>query len=145
MPIQIRALAATTVIIAGLAATGCASDDEPAFPADYKATYTKMAACTKSSSHTEGPYVESWINATGLDAWKARLTLPAGSVLVKAQHSDAACASLLKYTAMRKDGSAWTWQQVEGDRTVANSGDIGVCTSCHTPCKANDWVCTAPK
>lgn len=129
---------------AALAVQACASDDPPAFPENYQTTYVKMAECTKSSSHTEGPYVISWLSPAAEAAWRARTALPAGSVLVKSQHNDAACKTLLKYTAMRKDGSAWTWQQIESDRSVTNSGAIAVCSSCHTACKANDWVCTAP-
>lgn len=145
MHISPRQFLAANLAVALAAANQCASSDVPAFPADFRTTYTKMADCKKSSAHTEGAYVEPWISPNAVQAWQNRQTLPAGAVLVKVQHNDAACADTLKYTAMRKDGATWTWQQIGADRSVTNSGNISACSSCHTPCKATDWVCTAPK
>ena len=76
--------------------------------------------------------------------------IPEGTVLLKAQHGDAACQNLDRWTVMRKgatgsapDGGDWEWQVVDGGGDVKMKGQLAMCVSCHSGTADTDWVFTS--
>ena len=63
-------------------------------------------------------------------------TFAEGAVIVKEEFSDPACADLVSFTAMRREGTSWRWQDLAVDRTVLDDGAIERCASCHARCLA---------
>ena len=133
---------------------GCASWDTEAYmPEDYQSSYTKVHEC-KKSTHPTGDYVTTWVSPEGAEAFKAGTRpLPVDTVLVKSQYSDSSCTDQTRFTVMKKgvegsnEASAdWLWQLLDADGQVKEccDGASNGCVGCHTPCAADNYVCTKP-
>jgi hypothetical protein len=138
-------------------------DRDSVFPEAFEDTYLRIDDC-KVSSHG-GDYVVTWLNEVGLSTWAAyreqlaggqvlpegeTVVFPPGTILVKAQYSDANCYDLRQYTAIEKlaEGSApeqldWTWQKMSP--SAFETGNPAGCVACHDPWETTDYVATVPQ
>ena len=138
---------------------GCNSwDDQVVAPEDFRSTYLKLHEC-KASAHPEAEYVISWLSPAASSVWEAwssgddDVDFEVGTVSVKAQYTDSACANLANYTLMEKvsaDSSGelggWKWQYVSDVGECINcNGGVG-CSGCHSGCSSGpDYFCTLPE
>jgi hypothetical protein len=155
-------LTRTTIAFVSLVsslAVGCGSgtetDDEPLFADDFAATYREVRSCRRSGDHDLN-HVRIVVNATGHDTFVDRGgPFPVGTSVVKVEYADPDCMDLIGFTAMRRDAPGshpesgdWTWQRLDADRKVVQSGNIPECVSCHASCgvppDGHDWTCAAP-
>jgi hypothetical protein len=135
---------------------------ESVFPENFEDSYLRIDDC-KTSSHG-GMSVITWLNEIGQPTWESyrtalaggdvlpddeRITFAPGTVIVKAQYSDANCLELGLFTAMKKleSGSApdqhdWTWQKMTP--TTFETGSPAGCVGCHEPWQQTDYVATVP-
>lgn len=131
--------------------------EEPAFPADYAASYTEVRDCRQSGDHD--------LNIIRILADPAALTpyldraepFPEGAVVLKEEYEfdDMTCSGAIKqWTVMVRlaDGAApdeldWKWQKVDAERNIA-SEDEPRCYGCHTACTADndgyEHTCAVP-
>jgi hypothetical protein len=138
----------------GLAAAlvlGCCDDPppedppDPFFPADYAESYELVRDCRLSIDH-DLTYIVVHANEVAAQIYQdEEWPLPDGSLLVKAGYDDDLCTSSIAYWAMMKVAGVWRWQQLEADRRVVSSGEVGRCVSCHSDCgDGRDSTCTDP-
>ena len=141
----------TALVALTLLASGCAGEwsADAHAPADYKSTYKKLVdTCEKSSPHG-GKYVYTWADPTVDEAWKAKKTLPEGSVFIKEAFADSGCSEPTEHFVMKKTGSTgdvkdWNWQTLDeyGALNQSDQSQMSGCAGCHTGYKANDYVGT---
>lgn len=119
------------------------------FDADWRNQYTKVIDCKQSPTHASN-YVETWVSASALEAYRDRTKeFPKDAVVLKAQYSDAACSQEEAWTAMRRkaDGPVteledWSWQRVEADGSLGfNPSGSGFCGDCHMGCDRGSFMC----
>ena len=131
-----------TSIVALLAAllSGCPSPEpaEPVFPADYAASFVEVRDCRRSPEH-ELAFIRVLASPDTAATYLSRTgTFAEGAVVLKEEYVDADCADLLGWTAMRREGDGWRWQEVASDRVVVEDGAIERCETCHARCVAPD-------
>jgi Cytochrome P460 len=129
---------------------GCEVEVNPNafFPQEYDTSFTQVGGCRTSSTHSD-PYYTIHITKSSADAFKAKMALPEGTVLVKTQYEDNDCSDFSRWTVMKKreagfdpDNFDWEWQNVDGEGQIAETGKLGYCATCHKPCP--DSICTMP-
>jgi hypothetical protein len=121
-------------LLSALALGGCPSPAPPVFPESYASTYTEVRDCRRSPEH-ELSYIRVWASPEAAPIYTSRTgDFPEGAVIVKEEFANAACTDLLGWTAMRREGGDWRWQDVALDRTTIEDGDIARCTTCHDAC-----------
>lgn len=115
--------------------TGCpAPDASPVFPADYAASYVEVRDCRRSPEH-ELAYIRVLASPEAATVYTSRSgDFPEGAVVLKEEHVDAACSDRVGWTAMRREGGGWRWQEVAPDRVVIEDGAIERCAACHARC-----------
>ncbi len=81
----------------------------------------------------------------------ASYPLPAGSVVVGEQHTEASCTSLIGYYLMAKEqpgydpaGGDWHWQRLDPTQRIAEDGRLQKCSSCHAKPPCIDYLCAPP-
>jgi hypothetical protein len=110
------------------------------FPADFEAQYEEMRDCRQSHEH-ELRFIRVFASPSA-QAPYAMLSpstpYPPGAVLVKTEYDDAACETLLGFTAMQKlaagenpDGGDWRWQKVDAPSELLEDGAPERCLNCH--------------
>ncbi len=167
---------ALAVSLLALSLGSCGPDDPaaptPLVPAAY-ANYTEVRGCRMTIEHlspaSSGAAAIRVRVLTSPEAASAYLanapTLPTGTVVIKEEFNDDACARVTAWTVMRKEQGYdpahgdWHWQRVRADYreradgseervvgAVLEDGRVNRCISCHdTPaCRSRDWMCTAP-
>jgi len=122
-------------VLAALALTGCpAPETAPVFPADYASSYVEVRDCRRSPEH-ELAYIRVLASPDAAAIYTSRSgAFPEGSVVLKEEHADPACSDRIGWTAMRREGDAWRWQEVAPDRVVIEDGAIARCAGCHARC-----------
>lgn len=149
-----RALFAVTLVAAlSSSCSEAAPPVEPAFPDDYRTSYTMVRDCRRSIEH-DLVFVRVWADPTAAETYLSRDgSLPDGSVIVKEEFDDEGCTDLIGFTVMqRQQGFApasgdWRWQEVTADRTVVTDGVRAECFLCHEACEPPegfDWTCAVP-
>lgn len=136
-------------------ASACGSDEfaydsGSFFPENWESTYTQVENCKKSAVHS-GPYVAVWADAAGAplyDGTDSARAADEGTIIVKPQYSDEGCTNLTAVTVMRKgkpgtaaDKGDWEYQNLKGDGSIVEEGQVGYCVSCHTGCSDKDYLC----
>ena len=159
-----RAFSALTFL---LCACGADTTTEPLVPADYETSWTEIQGCTEASVHS-GDTIRIFLNDTAKttwDDWAQRVadgnppdgesvSFAPGSVLLKAQYSDASCNDFKFWTVMTKldAGEAaavgdWRWEMIaaneNGDPGTPSAGGDG-CFGCHQGYAGQDYVGTSP-
>jgi hypothetical protein len=126
--------------------SSCSGDEasngpEPAFPADYAATFTEVRTCRSSTEH-DLRRVRVLADPAALEPYRGRaLDFPIGSVVLKEEHDGADCSGVpVRWTVMTRlaVGSSpatldWSWQDVDRERRVMTENDSR-CIGCHTGC-----------
>ncbi|MDQ3036214.1 MAG: hypothetical protein M3Y87_27685 [Myxococcota bacterium] len=129
---------ALATLIAATPIAGCPAPEpaEPVFPADYSASYLEVRDCRRSPEH-ELAYIRILASPDAATTYATREgSFGDGAVVVKEEYSDASCSDALGWTAMRREGGAWRWQEVAPDRVVMEDGAIERCVTCHARCVA---------
>jgi hypothetical protein len=118
---------------------GCPPEPaEPMFPADYEASYVEVRDCRRSPEH-ELAFIRILASPEAASTYQTRTgTFAEGAVVLKEEYVDDACTDLLGWTAMRREGGDWRWQEVASDRVVVEDGAIERCATCHARCVAPD-------
>lgn len=153
------ALRPFALVLLLVSASGCSDDDpmppqpqQPFFDLATVKTWPEVRNCRFSIEH-DGVYIAVYASPGAETAYtQGTYPLAEGTVLVKAEHDDAACSELLRYTAMRKlaAGAApangdWEWQQVDAEGEVQEWVLVQECVSCHSSCtEGRDSTCTDP-
>lgn len=130
---------------------------DPAFPANYAATYQQVRDCRKSGDHDLN-FIRVLAAPDGLGPYMDRVTPFAdGAILIKEEFDigDSTCSdAIVQWTVMVKDAAAtelngWRWQRVNTEREVVES-DTSRCFGCHEACDGvapnigYDYTCTEP-
>lgn len=134
---------ATLACACGGGNPGADAGPPPAFPADYRSTYTQMRPCRSSTEHDLNNVIV-YANPSAANAYMMRdQPFPTGSVVLKEEYEigDTSCAGpILQWTVMVKlpDGSSaatldWHWQKVDANRHVLTDNEQR-CYSCHMGC-----------
>jgi hypothetical protein len=147
------------LLTAAAAAVSACSDDggtepppgvDPFFPADYLNSYVLVRDCRFSVEH-DGVYVTVHADPASADDYvDGNYPFEEGTILVKTLFHDENCSDLAGYAVMKKGpaGTApssgdWLWQDVGATRSVAASGVLQACISCHSVCtEGRDFACT---
>lgn len=141
------------IVVCGVVLAGCGDAEivhnpDSFFPEDWKSTYKKKKACTKSPTHG-GQYVEVWVNPEGEAAFDDRSrVVPLEAVFLKPQFEDSDCTEPTWWTVMKPkevaaDGKVtWIWQRAELDGSLSINGEGGFCNSCHVGCA--NGICATP-
>ena len=121
--------------LSALALSGCPSPEaEPVFPADYESSYVEVRDCRRSPEH-ELAYIRVLASPDAAPVYTSRVgDFPEGAVILKEEHASAACDDRIGWTAMRREGGDWRWQEVAPDRVVIEDGAVERCASCHARC-----------
>ena len=151
-----RRAAAGALALLGPWLIGCGEPPvRPVFPAGYAALYQEVRPCRHSADHDLN-YVKVLADAAALAPYQGRAApFPKDAVVLKVEYLDDACAQLVGFTAMRKEapGTAsasndWSWQKVDAQRKVLESGQVERCIGCHQACgrapSAYDLTCAEP-
>ncbi len=146
---------AALVCLGGLAA--CATDDppvkvEPIWPSDFETAWPEVRDCRLSPAEHDGFYIRVFANPEAADAYvKGFYPFAEGTLLVKGEYDEEACATLKRVSAMRKlaKGAApalgdWQWQRTDAAGQVLDKMPAKSCAGCHKPCAAHDYACTDP-
>ena len=169
------------VITLSLFSSACTGwDEEVAFPEDFQNSYTQIIPC-EPSQHVKAVSAKTWVSPQGVDVWNQLVEahqsmmgemmggmmggmmadegmMPAfapGTVVVKAQYSDANCSTLAGYTAMEKldEGASpslgdWKWQFTDENGSCSDCNAGAGCSGCHSgqpSCtQAPEFFCTSP-
>jgi hypothetical protein len=124
----------------------------PFFDVATVKTWPEVRNCRFSIEH-DGVQIAVYASPAAATAYtEGTYPFAEGTVIVKAEHDDDACAELVGFTAMRKlaPGTApmngdWEWQRVDPSGEVVESALIPVCVSCHSDCTNDrDFTCTDP-
>ena len=136
------ALAIALGALAGGGAVGCGGGDagpEPAFPADYAASFREVRGCRASSDH-ELNKVRVVADPAAFEPYTTRAAaFPEGAIVLKEEYdfADGACAgAIVRWTVMQRSAAhpgGWLWQDLDGDRHVVSQDDA-LCVSCHAGC-----------
>lgn len=151
-------LSGATVALSLLACSddgGTEPDPEPAvpaFPADFRGSFSQVRDCRETAEHGIGRYIDVWADPAAAQAYlDGASSFEVGTVLVKPIYLDETCdpASIVSYVVMVKaepgfapDTHDWLWQSVDADRRVTEEGDLAECTGCHGACVTRDYACT---
>lgn len=119
---------------------GCGSDPvEPAFPADYAASYLEVRDCRSSADHDLNK-IRIVADPAAMPAYVARTPFPVGAIVLKEEYDfvDDSCNGAIKqWTVMVKvdddTNLGWSWQRVDASRAVTGE-DESRCIGCHTDC-----------
>jgi hypothetical protein len=149
---------ALALVLAGCGGGGSDDDaSEPAFPADYAATYTEVRNCRQSGDHDLNR-IRVLADPQALGPYTRRdAPIPVDAVLLKEEYDigDVDCTGPIKqWTVMQRleTGTApetldWRWQRVDAERAVVGE-DTPACYGCHAGCTeaagGHDWTCTLP-
>jgi hypothetical protein len=142
-------LALVLAAVLAFAGSSCGGDGdgsngpEPAFPANYAATFTEVRNCRNSGDH-DLSRVRVLADPAALEPYRGRAAdFPVGSVVLKEEHafSDADCSRTpIRWTVMTRlaAGSSpatldWSWQDVDAERRVTSENDSR-CVGCHAGC-----------
>ncbi|MEZ4451443.1 MAG: hypothetical protein R3B09_18380 [Nannocystaceae bacterium] len=142
---------AALVLAAALALAACHGDDgddetagvEPAFPADYTASYVEVRNCRGSGDHDLNN-IRILAGPSALGPYQTRMDpFPIGAIVLKEEYDfgDLTCTGPIKqWTVMERlaEGSSpdtldWSWQRVDVARKVVEV-DTPRCIGCHTGC-----------
>jgi hypothetical protein len=118
-----------------LALGGCppGPSSAPVFPADYRTSYVEVRDCRRSPDH-DLSYIRVLASPDAESVYRTRTgAFPEGAVVLKEEYGDPACSDLSGWSAMRREGGAWHWQDVAVDRVVVED-DGPRCVACHASC-----------
>ncbi len=124
------------------------------FDSDWRSQYTKVVSCKESPTHN-GNRIETWANASALEAYQDRTKdFPLDAVVLKAQYDNDSCSGQeAAWTVMKKvtEGPVmnledWRWQRVEIDGSIGyNPTSPGFCGDCHMGCDQGGFMCDLPE
>lgn len=147
---------AVALLAAALASCDGGDDTEPAFPEDYRATYTEVRDCRANGGSHDFNRIRVLADSAALVAYRDRTEpFPIGSVVLKEEYhsNDTDCTGdVMQWSVMERlpDGNEdllnWHWQRVDVGRSVVTD-DEPRCFGCHADCVAPDGyfnTCTVP-
>jgi hypothetical protein len=120
-------------------------------PLDYLTTFQFVRTCRAVAAHGLG-YQRVLANSVAAALYTAGSTpLPAGSVIVAEQHTEASCGSLTGFYLMTKEqpgydrnAADWHWQRLDANQRVLEDGRLQKCSSCHAQAPCLDYLCSPP-
>lgn len=146
------------VALAALSAAGCPDEPpgpnaQPLLPADYQTSYPIVRSCRTSVEHDLRFIVIRALAGTEQQYETGPFPRAPGTLIIKEEFSDRACADLVGWTLMQKqpEGYAasygdWRWQRLDAGKQVLDDGLIPRCAGCHAApaCRARDFACAEP-
>jgi hypothetical protein len=144
----LRALLAGGLLGATLLACQGEGEDHAGdgLPAGYPEGFVEVRGCRTSVEHGL-VRIRILAPAAAAPAYdRGPYPLPRGTVIVKEEFEDPACASRTGFALMHKDGAAaarpggWSWQRLDQRGAILESGALPACSSCHARFAARDFL-----